>query len=67
MTPSPDSPDRIRGQMDVYEVLDDVEKNGLTPGEEADKPKTRTERARDGQKPMTAAEVVAARLKGKTE
>jgi hypothetical protein len=57
----------VPGQMDVWEVLEDVEKHGLTPGEENDRPTTPAERKIDQGRPLTAAEVVAYRLKGKTE
>jgi hypothetical protein len=81
--PDPDLPPKpIPGQMDVYEVLDDVKKNGLKPykaeiDKVIDRLAVQTETPRhllrdvDGSgphdRPMNAAEVVAARLKGKRD
>jgi hypothetical protein len=44
----------IPGQMDVFDVLADVEENGLKPPNRTDRPTKRH---------LTAAEVVALRLK----
>lgn len=49
--------------MDVFDVLADVEANGLTPGEHNDRPRTLKEKAQDGDRPMTAREIVQDRLR----